>query len=99
MTAWKTRRTYTSVDIELNDFDKEQLLQALIDANWLTEEEAAAIALRASRKSKEKIPVVPDAALSEEYQIACDEMRSGRRHEAIVHVERYLGREWIGKLQ
>jgi hypothetical protein len=93
------RRTYTSVDIELDDFDKEQLLQALIDANWLSEEEATAIALRASRKSKDKISVISDGAISEEYQIACDEMRSGRKHEAIVHVERYLGREWIGKLQ
>lgn len=92
--AWKRQRTSRSidVDVELSDFDPEQLLQGLINAGLLTEVEAVAIAARGGfKKTGENV-------LSDEMQAARDEIYRGRRTEALIHLERALGHEWIGRL-
>lgn len=95
---WKVQRTSRRVDVEANldDFDELQLLQALIDAKWLTENEASAIQKRAATKEKTNVLASADA---DELLEASDHLRRGNRHEALIHLERFLGRDWIGALQ
>lgn len=104
--AWKRQRTSQSVsvdaDVDLDDFSEKQLLQALIDASWISEEEAEAIETRSSLKGAktaigalEKTDTLDDAELHE----ARDQLRRGNKSEALIHLERFLGRDWIGELQ
>ncbi len=96
--SWKVQRTSQRIDVEANldDFDELQLLQALIDAKWLTENEALAIQKRAATKEKANVFASADA---DELLEASDHLRRGNRHEALIHLERFLGRDWIGALQ
>lgn len=96
--AWKIQRTSksVSVDVELDDFSNEELLQGLIDSKWVTETEAEAIRIRSSKCASSSIFKSTDA---EELDSARDELLRGRRSEALIHLERFLGREWQGVLQ
>lgn len=94
--GWKHRRTSTQsyVDIELVDFDDDQLLQGLIDSGRITEEEATAILAR----SDKSVRIIKSAVTSpEELEWAVDEMRRGNPREAMIHLERFLGHDFIGR--
>lgn len=99
-TQWKWQSTSKTVHVDLSEFDQEQLLQALIDAEWVTEAEAAAIAERArsGERLEAKAAIKPPPFPPEELEAAGEELRCGRRVEALIHVERFLGREWAGVL-
>lgn len=96
--TWKVQRTSQRIDVDANldDFDELQLLQALIDAKWITEGEASVIQKRAATKEKANVFNSTDA---DELLEAGDHLRRGNRHEALIHLERFLGRDWIGALQ
>lgn len=98
--AWKRQSTSKSVDIdvELDEFDECELLQALIDARWISEDEAFSIKARASSTDK-KSPVLTSGPDAEELAEANYCIRRGMKGEAIIHLERFLGRDWIGALQ
>lgn len=99
--VWKPQRTLQSVSVdatvELDEFSEEQLLQALIDSRWISETEAEAIQKRAA--VKEKTNVFFSSPEASELEEANDCLRRGNRREAIIHLERFLGRGWIGELQ
>jgi hypothetical protein len=91
--------TPQKVSVDLADFSRPQLLQALIDADWLSKAEAQAIKQRAERKEKNApinslIPAVDEEQLVEALEWA----QRQRRDEALHHLELALGREWYGRL-
>lgn len=97
-TAWKRRSTKdsVSVDVDLCDFHTDQLLQALIDDGSISEGEAAAIKGRGGARNVEKPSVIrmqPDHV-----DEAWNELIRGRKGEALHHIERALGNQWIGRL-
>lgn len=95
--AWKRQYTHTSIDVDLDEFSNEELLQGLINARWISEEEAEAIALRAKKNdlSERVLAGTPDSdALYEAHW----ELHRGRIYEAKVHLERFLGHDWLGVL-
>ncbi|KAA0684569.1 hypothetical protein DTW90_36125 [Neorhizobium sp. P12A] len=98
--TWKRQRTTARIDVtanvDLDDFSEQQLLQALIDAKWISEEEAEAIEKRSASKSPVSIFV---SSYDDELSEARSNLRRGHRSEALIHLERYLGRDWIGVLQ
>lgn len=95
--AWKNQRTHHSVDIDLSDeFSCDQLLQGLINANWLSEAEAEAIQKRAA--TKEKASVIFAGSDADEIAEARSCIVRGQKIEALIHLERFLGREWSGRL-
>lgn len=96
--AWKRQRTSRTacVDVDLSDFDTDQLLQALIDDGAITEGEAIAIKARGGVRSLDKplvIGVEPDYV-----DDAWSEIIRGRKGEALHCIERALGNQWIGRL-
>jgi hypothetical protein len=94
--TWRRQSTSVSVDVDLDDFSGEQMLQGLIDAKWLTAEEASAIYARASSSTTTSIGLVDRQA--DDLNDAQRFLRMGNREEALVYLERFLGREWIGAL-
>jgi hypothetical protein len=84
------------VDVDLDDFSEKQLLQGLVDAKWITEQEAEAIEKRQSTKQGGGILANP---IDDELEEASSQLRRGNRSEALIHLERFLGRDWIGALQ
>jgi hypothetical protein len=96
--TWVKQRTTMQAEsyvrIDLCDFEPAQLLQGLIDAKWLTEEQAEAVRRQASQPGG----IDSSPFIESELDMAADEMRCGRKSEALIHLERYLGREWIGRL-
>ncbi|MGO8242993.1 hypothetical protein [Rhizobium johnstonii] len=98
--GWKRKDTSQNLsvyaDIDLADFEEVQLVQALIDAKWLSEEEAEAIEKRASLKETRNIFV---NSVDDELDEARTQLRRGNKSEALIHLERFLGRDWIGELQ
>lgn len=96
--AWKRVCKSTSVDVDLIEFNNDQLLQGLIDSKWLTESEAEAIKARAARNERAST-VLESAPATEELAEATADIRRGRKSEALIHLERFLGRDWIGRLQ
>lgn len=96
--AWTRRSTTHDMDVEvhLGEIDPRQLLQALIDARMLSEPEAEAILTRSEAKSGEHLKL--DALDVNELELATIEMNSGRKTEALIHIERLLGSWWIGRL-
>lgn len=97
--AWKKQRTTVSVrvDTDLDDFSEEQMLQGLIDAGWITENEAEVITAR--KAADDKRTAIKIAGDEDELQEARDNLRRGNKSEAFIHLERFLGREWSGLLQ
>lgn len=101
-TKWKRRSTEASVmvdvDVDLEEFSPEQLLQELINREYLTEE--LALAIVAGRKDTAATAGIKARLSSNRADLehAEDEIRRGRRNEALIHIERYLGREWTGQL-
>lgn len=103
--TWKRQRTTASidVDVDLHQFDGEELLQGLIDAGWITEDEAEAIHARSRKNDRSQDvlaakvhfqPSMPDNLM----ETAIDELRRGRVGEARIYLERYLGHDWAGVL-
>lgn len=93
--AWKNRRTTKDVDVEidLDEFEPAELLQALINAKYLSNEEAERLLARG--KAQERLDFDFSAGLDNaELDIAHDELVRGRKQEALVHLERALG--WRG---
>lgn len=95
--SWRRQSTIVSVDADLDDFTEDQLLQGLIDANWLTEDEALVISTRAATKAK--TPLQYGGHQADDLYEASRCLRAGRRSEALIFLERFLGRDWIGMLQ
>ncbi|MES0071865.1 hypothetical protein [Mesorhizobium sp. M0058] len=95
----KWRRKSTSTEVDLSDFSRDQLLQALIDDDSISESEALAIMARRAGKEKVK-PVLERSSGSdfEELSEVRDELARGRRDEALIHLERFLGRGYAGSL-
>lgn len=93
--SWTRVRTSTNsyVETDLDEFDTAQLLQGLIDDKAITELEAELIL---NRKNKGGGRILADDT---EYLLeATIEMRRGRKREALIALEEYLGREWRGVL-
>ena len=97
--AWKRKHTQASIEVDLDEFEEEQLLQGLIDAKWLSEAEAEAIVARARLADKSPSPFMVAGNPVSELDTARDYLRRGMRAEARVHLERFLGRDWMGVLQ
>lgn len=97
-TAWKRRSTTTStsIDVDLCDFDTDQLLQALIDDGAISEGEAAAIKARGGVRDLDKPSVI--GVQPDHVDDAWNELIRGRKGEALHHIERALGNQWIGRL-
>lgn len=93
--AWRRQSTSTSVDVDLDDFSTEQLLQALIDAKVISESEAESLSKRSAASERQNAFGVNDA---DELYTARQYLMRGNRDEALIHLERFLGREWIGAL-
>lgn len=93
--AW--RRRGTSIDVDLSDFDDEQLLQQLIDSRWITEAEAEAITVRAKNREC-RAAVLSSGPDADALTKAKDELNRGRVDEARLYLERFLGSEWNGVL-
>lgn len=90
MTAvWKRCSTSVSVDVDLDleDFDTNQLLQELINRQIINESTAAG--LLSGRKA---------ATSAEDLLIASHEIILGHKTEALIHIERALGGNFIGRL-
>lgn len=97
--AWRRLATERHVYVDLqDDFTNPQLLQGLIDAGWISEVEAEAIAKRAAAKEKaaKVLEVRHDGRA--DLDTATDYLRRGLLGEARIHLERALGRDWIGVL-
>lgn len=97
--AWRRLATERHVYVDLqDDFSNPQLLQGLIDAEWISEVEAEAIATRAAAKEKAaKVLEIPHDGRAD-LTIATDYLRRGLVGEARIHLERALGRDWFGVL-
>jgi hypothetical protein len=93
--SWKRQSTSVTVDAEcgLDEFGTGQLLQELINRAIITEA-AAAVLLR-----REGVEQLPKGIDGNELCEAREELLRGRRREALIHLERALGREWLGALQ
>lgn len=94
--AWKRRSTSVSVDVDLDEFSEDQLLQGLIDAKWISEEEAETIKTRSPGAHK---PIGASNPSGEDLENARRALRRGNKSEALHFIEYHLGREWIGTLQ
>lgn len=99
--TWRQHDTWTSsaCEVHLDDFTPPQLLQSLIDRQWLSEAEAALIQARAKARDRFE-PIFERQTLvdADTLGLALAELVSGRREEALIHLERALGSEWIGRL-
>jgi hypothetical protein len=97
--AWKRRSLSRStyVDVDLSDFDTDQLLQALIDDDMISESEALSIKERGGVNitPDKKVVVAADADLVDD---AWNEVVRGRKSEAVYLIERALGSRWLGRL-
>lgn len=95
--AWKKVSTTVRVEAEadLGDADTEQLLQELIFRGLLRESEAEAIA---ERRKNDFAASAYLRLKADDFGVALDEIRRGRRIEALIHIERALGGEFIGRL-
>ncbi|MBO9458957.1 hypothetical protein [Labrenzia sp. R5_0] len=93
--SWKRVGTSTRSDVEvdLDDFSAEQLLQELIDRNWLSEAEALAIKSRGREGRKAAVSLMRHMS-SDDLKIARDEARCGRVAEARIYLSRALGRDF-----
>lgn len=86
----------TKVDVDLSDFEADQLLQALIDNEVITKTEAEQLLDRVDDNPFEiDIRFLIDAGELEE---ARADLFSGRRAEAFIHLERALGGDFVGRL-
>lgn len=94
--GWKRRSTcgevMTHVDVDLEDFQTDQLLQELIDRKVITESQASALLAR------EAVSIEGDVIPQSELDAAREELARGRKTEALIHIERVLGSRWIGEL-
>jgi hypothetical protein len=99
--TWKGARRAVSVDVGVNvdidEFSETQMLQGLIDAGWISDDEAAAIQTRATgAPSTQPLSLGATTFKPDEIEMAADEVARGRPREAIIHLERAFG--WIGRL-
>lgn len=97
--AWQRRSTgrSTYVEVDLEEFDTDQLLQGLIDNEMTTEAEALSIKERGgvNMEPDKKVVVAADAELVDD---AWNEILRGRKGEALYLIESALGSRWIGRL-
>ncbi len=93
--GWQRKSTTqeTYVEIDLDDFEDDELLQELIDRKKITEAEAEAISLRNEFGDMSIISSQP-----EDLETARDALSRGDRAEALIFIERALGRDFIGRL-
>lgn len=100
MTApvWKSKGTSCSVDVEIDEFSEEQMLQGLIDAGWISKEEAAAIKARGG-KLENRVSLGTVASENDDLYRAKTAIARGDKSEALHYIEYHLGRDWIGVLQ
>lgn len=93
--VWKKQSTDTDVTVDLGDFNVEQLLQHLIDGDYITEVEAEMIMNREDLETDvAPIPGVDTDCIEQAWNLVI----RGDKHEALVWIERALGGEWIGRL-
>lgn len=101
-TGWKRARTSqevcTYVDVDLVDFETNELLQALIDRKAITEADALRILRKEAVEEASSGSAGTMAGTMDELAIAEEEIKRGRREEALIHLERGLGGPWIGRL-
>ena len=93
--GWKRKSTTESVDVEidLDEFDSDSLLQELIDRNKITEAEAEAISLREKLGVGRFLFPQPEDIETARHALSRSDMA-----EALIFVERALGRDFIGRL-
>lgn len=96
--TWKRRSTSSRVTVELYEFEPGQLLQGLIEMRYISEDEAEAVLKRGKIKAEAEPSIFKRERPDDELDAAFHEITLGRRVEALIHLERALGREWIGRL-
>lgn len=93
--AWQRQWTSKTIDVEvdLEPFAPDELLQGLIDRKWITPDEAEAIRTRATSREKASerlhLNTCPD-----DIELARTEALRGRRDEAMIYLARALGRDF-----
>lgn len=92
--AWKPVSTDAYITVDLEEFDDEALIQELINREYLTECEAQRIFERDGMEEDWDVPDVDMNEISTAWEYAA----RGNKAEALVHIERALGSEWIGRL-
>jgi hypothetical protein len=92
--GWQRKSTTqeTYVEIDLDDFEDDELLQELIDRNKITEAEAKAINARKDFCAERIFPE------PEGVKTAREALLRGDKSEALIFIERALGRDFIGRL-
>ena len=91
--GWERERTSASIniDVDLDEFKTEQLLQELMDRSVITEADAVAL-----NGKKARTAVKQTFSIQESYlQDALEAKRRGDRSEALHRLERALGNEWF----
>jgi hypothetical protein len=101
--AWKKvcgLSVYVSHDVSIEEFDAPQLLQGLIDGGLLAENEAERVLNRqkVNFDAREKKDEIGRDFPKEELATAREDLAAGRRVDALIHLERFLGRDWMGVL-
>ncbi len=84
--------------MDLEEFETRDLLQELIDRDVIDEAAAQRLLAKEQENEPPSPPRPPIAPGDSEFAAALDEMRCGRRREALVHLERALGGDWLGQL-
>lgn len=89
---------YAEVTVDASDFKGEQLLQGLIDLDWITEDEAERILAAQKGGTAPAAPPVDAKTqwLNWQRELAESELAVGRKAEALIHIERFLGQRWLG---
>jgi hypothetical protein len=90
VTVNKTVDVDVSVDVDLTDFEDDELLEEM--------ERCGLISAR-QRQELDRIGQLDLTLDQYEYEFAVEEMRRGRRDEAVIHLERSLpSKIWMGAL-
>lgn len=104
---WKCHSTSESVSVDakvdLDEFRTASLLQELVNRGIINETEAAALLARESEK--EPSPLLRKNVINavgpideESLSVALEYAQRHNRAEALIHLERALGRDWNGML-
>lgn len=92
----KSTSVCVDVDVDLDDFDDDDLLDELVSRGTITRPEARAISDRYT--ADEEPHAVRHAFDPEDVEWIRRDLIGGRREEALISIERLLGREFIGLL-
>lgn len=96
MMAWVPVEISEELHDRIEDIGKKTILQWMVDREYLTYEEIDHIDKYGDLNYNEDLDI-PDIDTNE-ISTAWEYAARGDRNEALVHIERALGSEWIGRL-